>query len=463
LKKVGFSLSNFSSLGISENLEKILKTYGITLPTPIQEKAIPAVMEGQDVIAQAQTGTGKTFAFILPILEKIDPSKDHVQALIVTPTRELALQITNEIEKFLEHIKDIKVLAVYGGQDVEKQLNKLKKNVQIVVGTPGRLLDHIRRETVQLSKATFLVLDEADQMLHIGFLHEVEEIISETPPTRQTMLFSATIPDDIKNLAKRHMKQPQYIQVEKTQAPALSIKQLAIFTTDRGKQALLMQLIETHRPFLAVIFCRTIRRVSKLYDALKANGFQCDELHGDLSQAKRERVMERFRKAEMQLLVATDVAARGLDVEGVTHVFNYDIPQDTESYVHRIGRTGRAGSEGLAITLYAAKDRQALDSIEKDLNIKINKQNSENESSEVGTKPNRPRRQEERRGERTFEKQKRSEPKQAGKKKPRRSDGTKNERSRSVVENKQGRTGRPSGEGRSSKRGYSGASKRKGR
>jgi ATP-dependent RNA helicase DeaD len=458
LKKVGFSLSNFLSLGISENLEKILKTNGITLPTPIQEKAIPAVMEGQDVIAQAQTGTGKTFAFILPILEKIDPSMEHVQALIVTPTRELALQITNEIEKFLEHIKDIKVLAVYGGQDVEKQLNKLKKNVQIVVGTPGRLLDHIRRGTVQLSKVTFLVLDEADQMLHIGFLHEVEEIISETPPTRQTMLFSATIPDDIKNLAKRHMKQPQYIQVEKTQAPALSIKQLAIFTTDRGKQALLMQLIETHRPFLAVIFCRTIRRVSKLYDALKANGFQCDELHGDLSQAKRERVMERFRKAEMQLLVATDVAARGLDVEGVTHVFNYDIPQDTESYVHRIGRTGRAGSEGLAITLYAAKDRQALDSIEKDLNIKIKKQNSENESPEVGTKPNRPRRQGESRGERSY-----AETKQAGKKKPRRSDGPKIERSRSVVENKRGRTGKPSSEGRSSKRGYSGASKRKGR
>ncbi|HJV18036.1 MAG TPA: DEAD/DEAH box helicase [Bacillales bacterium] len=451
-------MSNFLSLGISENVERILKTNGIILPTPIQEKAIPAVMEGQDVIAQAQTGTGKTFAFILPILEKMDPSKEHVQALIVTPTRELALQITNEIEKFLEHIKDIRVLAVYGGQDVEKQLNKLKKNVQIVVGTPGRLLDHIRRGTVQLSKVTFLVLDEADQMLHIGFLHEVEEIISETPPTRQTMLFSATIPDDIKNLAKRHMKQPHYIQVEKTQAPALSIKQLAIFTTDRGKQALLMQLVETHRPFLAVIFCRTIRRVSKLYDALKAHGFQCDELHGDLSQAKRERVMERFRKAEMQLLVATDVAARGLDVEGVTHVFNYDIPQDTESYVHRIGRTGRAGSEGLAITLYAAKDRQALDSIEKDLNIKIKKQNSENENSEVGTKPNRPHRQSESRGERPY-----VETKQAGKKKPRRSNGTKMERSRSSVENKQGRTGRPSSDGRSSKRGYSGASKRKGR
>jgi ATP-dependent RNA helicase DeaD len=380
-KKVGFFLSNFLELGISENLAEILKTNGITQPTAIQEQAIPAVMEGKDVIAQAQTGTGKTFAFVLPILEKIDPNKEYVQALIVTPTRELALQITNEIEKFLENINDIKVLAVYGGQDVEKQLNKLKRNIQIVVGTPGRLLDHIRRETVQLSKVSFLVLDEADQMLHIGFLHEVEEIINETPISRQTMLFSATIPDDIRKLAKKHMELPKYIQVEKTQAPALTINQVAIHTTDRGKQALLMQLIEKHRPFLAVIFCRTKRRVSKLYDALKANGFQCDELHGDLSQAKRERVMERFRKAEMQLLVATDVAARGLDVEGVTHVYNYDIPQDTESYIHRIGRTGRAGSTGLAITLYADKDLQELESIEKDLSIKIEKQDNDNESS----------------------------------------------------------------------------------
>jgi ATP-dependent RNA helicase DeaD len=377
---VGFFLSNFLKLGISENLAEILKTNGITLPTPIQEQAIPAVMDGQDVIAQAQTGTGKTFAFVLPILEKIDPNKEYVQALIVTPTRELALQITNEIEKFLEYIKDIRVLAVYGGQDVEKQLNKLRRNVQIVVGTPGRLLDHIRRETVQLSKVSMLVLDEADQMLHIGFLHEVEEIINETPISRQTMLFSATIPDDIRKLAKKHMELPKYIQVEKTQAPAMTINQVAIHTTDRGKQALLMQLVEKHQPFLAVIFCRTKRRVSKLYDALKANGFQCDELHGDLSQAKRERVMERFRNAEMQLLVATDVAARGLDVEGVTHVYNYDIPQDTESYIHRIGRTGRAGSTGLAITLYADKDRLELEAIEKDLNIKIEKQDSGIES-----------------------------------------------------------------------------------
>ncbi len=371
-------MGNFLSLGISESIVDILKMNGITVPTPIQKQAIPVVFAGRDVIAQAQTGTGKTFAFVLPILQKIDPNVDAIQALIVTPTRELALQITAELNKFIEHLKEIRVLAVYGGQDVEKQLNKLKKKLQIVVGTPGRLLDHIRRGTVDLSRVSFLVLDEADQMLHIGFLHEVEEIINQTPSSRQTMLFSATMPDEIKKLAKKHLQSPQSIQVEKTQAPALTIEQIAIATTDRGKQAELIGLIEQHRPFLAVIFCRTKRRVSKLYDALKANGFSCEELHGDLSQGKRERVMESFRRAEIQLLVATDVAARGLDVDGVTHVFNYDIPQDTESYVHRIGRTGRAGNKGLAITLYSPKDIQALESIEKDLKISIQKQKSEN-------------------------------------------------------------------------------------
>ncbi|WP_312474259.1 DEAD/DEAH box helicase [Neobacillus sp.] len=375
-------MSDFLSIGISETLVDKLRDYGIAKPTPIQEQAIPFVMDGNDIIAQAQTGTGKTFAFILPILEKINRNAGHVQALIVTPTRELALQITEEIEKLIANIEGVDVLAVYGGQDVVKQLKKLKRNPQIVVGTPGRLLDHIRRETVRLSEISFLVLDEADQMLHIGFLNEVEDIIRETPENRQTMLFSATIPPEIRKLAKKHMREPEYIQVEKTQGPADNVKQIAIHTTDRAKQATLIQLVETHRPFLAVIFCRTKRRVSKLYDVLKANGFSCDELHGDLSQAKRERVMKSFRDAEIQLLIATDVAARGLDVEGVTHVFNYDIPQDAESFVHRIGRTGRAGMTGLAITFYSSADRPMLDTIEKELNITIQKQNIGNTEEE---------------------------------------------------------------------------------
>lgn len=369
-------MSDFVSLGISEVLVEKLRGQGVAKPTPIQEQAIPFVMKGNDIIAQAQTGTGKTFAFILPILEKINHDAEHVQALVVTPTRELALQITDEFEKMIADIEGVDVLAVYGGQDVAKQLKKLKRNPQIVVGTPGRLLDHIRRETVRLSEISFLVLDEADQMLHIGFLGEVEDIIRETPASRQTMLFSATIPPEIRQLAKKHMREPEYIQVEKTQGPADNVNQVAIHTTDRAKQGTLIQLVESYRPFLAVIFCRTKRRVSKLYDVLKANGFSCDELHGDLSQAKRERVMKRFRDAEVQLLIATDVAARGLDVEGVTHVFNYDIPQDAESYVHRIGRTGRAGMTGLAITFYSSADEPMLELIEKELNITIQKQNN---------------------------------------------------------------------------------------
>ncbi|MBS4213457.1 MULTISPECIES: DEAD/DEAH box helicase [Neobacillus] len=378
-------MSEFLSLGISTTVVDKLRGCGIATPTPIQYRAIPIIMKDKDTIAQAQTGTGKTLAFILPILEKLNRNDGHIQALIVTPTRELALQITDEIEKLIHDFDDINVLAVYGGQDVDKQLKKLKNHPQIVVGTPGRLLDHIRRETIQLANVSYLVLDEADQMLHIGFLSEVEEIIKETPASRQTMLFSATIPPEVKKLANKYMRTPEYIQVEKVQGPADNVKQIAIHTIDRAKQATLIQLIETHRPFLAVIFCRTKRRVTKLYEILKSHGFPCDELHGDLSQAKREQVMKRFRDAEIQLLIATDVAARGLDVEGVTHVFNYDIPQDPESYIHRIGRTGRAGTKGLAITLYSTKDRPTLDLIEKELNIRINKQNLGNANKEKET------------------------------------------------------------------------------
>lgn len=391
-------MKNFTSLGISEGLTQNLHLQGITEPTPIQEKAIPLLMDGKDIIAQSQTGTGKTFAFVLPILEKLDPEIPSIQALIVTPTRELALQITNEIQKLIENIEGINILAVYGGQDVESQLKKLKKSIHIVIGTPGRLLDHIRRETVDFSKASFLVLDEADQMLHIGFLDEVEEIIKQTPKTRQTLLFSATMPDEIRRLAKRHMYKPENIQIEKTQAPLANIKQIAISTTDRAKQNDLMESLRMYQPFLGVIFCRTKRRVSKLNDALKANGFNCDELHGDLSQAKREQVMKKFREAKLQYLVATDVAARGLDVEGVTHVFNYDMPLDTESYIHRIGRTGRAGNDGLAVSFYALKDKPQLEMIQSELNIKIEKKNIGNakrDDSEQAGKENE--------GSRSFE------------------------------------------------------------
>lgn len=374
-------MSDFSSLGISEGTYRKLNSYGIVAPTPIQEQAIPIILSGKDLIGQAQTGTGKTLAFILPILERIERNSPAIQALIVAPTRELALQITEETNKLIAEMEGLYVLAAYGGQDVEKQLRGLQNGVQIVVGTPGRLLDHIRRKTIVLDEVSFLVLDEADQMLHIGFLDEVETIIKETPLNRQTMLFSATIPPEIKQISKKYMSAPKSIQIEKTQGPAQTVKQLAIHTTDRAKQGTLIKLLESHRPYLAVIFCRTKRRVSKLYSALREKGFLCDELHGDLSQAKREQTMKRFREREIKYLIATDVAARGLDIEGVTHVFNYDIPQDSESYIHRIGRTGRAGMTGLAITLYSSADRSTLDSIENELNIGIPKKNIGNANS----------------------------------------------------------------------------------
>ncbi|MDM5462518.1 DEAD/DEAH box helicase [Bacillus cereus] len=367
-------LKNFLELGISETFNHTLRENGITEATPIQEKAIPVIMSGKDIIGQAKTGTGKTLAFVLPILEKINTESSDVQALIVAPTRELALQITAEIKKMLVHREDINVLAIYGGQDVAQQLRKLKGNTHIVVATPGRLLDHIRRETIDLSNLSTIVLDEADQMLYFGFLYDIEDILDETPDSKQTMLFSATMPKDIKKLAKRYMEEPQMIQVQSEEVTVDTIEQRVIETTDRAKPDALRFVMDRDQPFLAVIFCRTKVRASKLYDDLKGFGYNCAELHGDIPQAKRERVMKSFREAKIQYLIATDVAARGLDVDGVTHVFNYDIPEDVESYIHRIGRTGRAGGSGLAITFVAAKDERYLEEIEKTLGAPLQRE-----------------------------------------------------------------------------------------
>lgn len=368
-------VTDFTKLGFRPEVNTTLESQGITNPTHIQEKTIPVLLTGKDVMAQAQTGTGKTLAFALPILEKIDENKNDIQALIITPTRELALQITSEIQKLVsDQDKDVNVLAVYGGQDVDKQMKKLAGTTHMVIGTPGRLLDHLRRGTIQFAHLSMLVLDEADQMLQMGFLNEVEAIIQQTPTRRQTMLFSATLPKEIRTLAGKYMRQPEDIRVKGKRMTVDQVRQVVVETTDRKKQDTLVHLIEQHRPFLAIIFCRTKRRAKKLNENLKALGYATDELHGDLSQSKREQVMKRFRDAKIQLLVATDVAARGLDVEGVTHVFNYDIPHDAESYVHRIGRTGRAGEEGLAFTLVAPKDRQYLTLIEKGINQSLEKQ-----------------------------------------------------------------------------------------
>ncbi len=366
-------MPNFQQLGIDEQRVRKLKEQGITEPTPVQQESIPLLLQGKDVIARAKTGTGKTLAFMLPILQHIDPKRAYPQALIIAPTRELALQITEEAKKLTAGEPDgIKILAVYGGQDVEKQLRKLEGGRQLIIGTPGRLLDHLRRGTLELGGVKQLVLDEADQMLHMGFLDEVEALIHALPYRRQTMLFSATMPAGVKQLAGNYMNQPVDIVIKgASPIPLEQIQQVVVECTDRSKQDALRAMIEEHNPFLAIIFCRTKRRATTLNEALLAHGYQSDELHGDLSQAKREAVMKRFREAKLQLLVATDVAARGLDVEGVTHVFNYDMPHDVESYIHRIGRTGRAGGSGMAITFAAGKDLNDLQRIEEGISQRL--------------------------------------------------------------------------------------------
>lgn len=382
-------LANFNNWGFSKGLLDALQKQGITQPTPVQEASIPVLLTGEDVIVQAQTGTGKTLAFLLPLIEKISVNRPDAQALIITPTRELALQITQEARKLAEGKEGLSVLAAYGGQDVERQLRKLKNGTQLIIGTPGRLLDHLRRGSLTLGAVRYLVLDEADQMLHMGFLAEVEDIISGIPRSRQTMLFSATMPDNVKRLAKAYMKQPKDIKITPASRQTLdSIKQIVISCTDRGKQNALIQSIKTQRPYLAVIFCRTKRRASTLNEALQEAGFSSDELHGDLSQSKREQVMRAFRNAKLELLVATDVAARGIDVEGVTHVYNYDIPQDVDSYIHRIGRTGRAGEKGIAITFASPRDIEALRLIEQGIGKRLERQDFHGETQGASTSSN---------------------------------------------------------------------------
>ncbi|HZJ76485.1 MAG TPA: DEAD/DEAH box helicase [Oscillospiraceae bacterium] len=365
-------MSDFIKLGIKEEILKPLKNEGILIPTPIQEKSIPVALEGKDLIAQAQTGTGKTLAFVLPVLENIKQHKKNVQALILVPTRELAIQITEETKK-LAKAKNINVLVVYGGQNINRQIHKLKGRIHIVIATPGRLLDHLRRGTIYLKDVSTLILDEADQMLDMGFLKEVEDIIKKVPPTRQMMLYSATIPKEIRELTNKHMKEPLEIRIKGNTVTLDEIKQIVVETVDRYKQEALMHTIKEQKPFLSIVFCRTKRRVRALNRVLIQKGFLSDELHGDMTQAKRERVMKTFRNLKLQVLVATDVAARGLDIEGITHIFNYDIPNNAESYIHRIGRTGRAGEKGTAITFVTPKDRKFLNMIEKGTNQKIKK------------------------------------------------------------------------------------------
>ncbi|MBO8173228.1 MAG: DEAD/DEAH box helicase [Bacillaceae bacterium] len=360
----------FEQLGLKKEVLQGVKSAYYKEPTPIQEKAIPLILEGKDVIGQAQTGTGKTAAFVLPILHNLDPNKKDVQALILTPTRELALQIVEDVRHLGQHL-DIGVISLHGGQDISRQINRLEGKKHIVVGTPGRINDHLNRGTVHFGRIRTLVLDEADKMLEMGFREEVEEILYRTAADKQVLLFSATMPEEVKKLAHRFMKQPPHVKIKGRQATAETTRQYYYLINQSEKWDALMQVVEEEKPFLCIIFANTRRRVDQLTARLQENGFEAEALHGDLSQRKRQRLMEQFRDVKFQYLVATDVAARGLDIEGVTHVINYDIPSDKESYIHRVGRTGRAGEEGVAISFVTPRQKVTFKRIEKGIKGKI--------------------------------------------------------------------------------------------
>ncbi len=353
----------FSELKLDKRLLKAVENIGFEEATPIQSETIPLALEGKDVIGQAQTGTGKTAAFGLPMLDKIDTEKSAIQGLVIAPTRELAIQTQEEIYR-LGKEKRIKVQAVYGGADIGRQIKSLKNNPHIVVGTPGRMLDHINRRTLKLDKVETLVLDEADEMLNMGFLEDIEAIISKVPETRQTLLFSATMPDSIKRIGVKFMKEPEHVKIKAKEMTANLIDQYFVQCKEFEKFDVMTRLFDVQNPELTIVFGRTKRRVDELARGLEMRGYKAEGIHGDLPQHKRMSILKAFKNDEIDILVATDVAARGLDISGVSHVYNYDIPQDPESYVHRIGRTGRAGKEGMSVTFVTPNEMSYLHVIE---------------------------------------------------------------------------------------------------
>ena len=359
-------LEQFQNLNISEVIIRALNEMGFEEPTPIQAESIPVAMSGSDMIGQAQTGTGKTAAYGIPVLEKIlkaEPSKD-IQTVVLSPTRELAMQVAEELNH-LAQFTNIQALPIYGGQDMERQLRRLRKCPQIIVATPGRLIDHMKRGTIDLSHITTIVLDEADEMLDMGFIDDINLIMAATPNTRQTLLFSATMPKPIQQLAETFLHDPLIIRMKAKEVTMDLIEQSYIEVPDRQKFDILCRLLDLQEPDLAIIFVRTKRRVDEVSEALKKRGYSAEGIHGDLTQAKRDTVIRQFREKTIDILVATDVAARGLDISGVTHVFNYDLPQDPESYVHRVGRTGRAGQSGEATTFVIPREMEHLRTIER--------------------------------------------------------------------------------------------------
>lgn len=355
---------SFHSLGLSETRTRHLEELGFTAPTPIQAQAIPHLLSGRDVVGQAQTGTGKTAAFSLPILERIDIKSTAVQALILTPTRELALQVCQAIRSFIDD-RRLKVVTLYGGQAIETQIGRLQRGAQIVVGTPGRILDLLSRGDLKLNQVNWLVLDEADEMLNMGFIQDVEKILSQAPTERQTAFFSATMDPSIRKLVTKFLRSPVTVTIEQPKAAPTRINQVA-YLVPRGwtKARALLPILELEDPESALIFVRTRKSAAELTSQLQAAGHSVDEYHGDLSQTQRERLLLRLRQRQVRWVVATDIAARGIHVDDLTHVINYDLPDSVENYVHRIGRTGRAGKEGTAISIIHSLDRRKLRDIE---------------------------------------------------------------------------------------------------
>ncbi len=381
-------MSGFKDLGLPESILKTLEELGYEEPTPIQEQAIPELMAGHDVIGQAQTGTGKTAAFGLPLLSYLDPDSQETQAIVLTPTRELCIQVTQALRSYAEHL-GIEVLAVFGGQAVATQTSRLRGGAQVVVATVGRMLDLSTRGALVLTSARYVVLDEADEMLDLGFIDDVERILRMCPGGRQTALFSATIPPPVERLADRYMYNPVTIRVTPKQLTVDKIEQAFVEVAPREKTDQLVEVLNAEDPEQAIIFCRTKLGTARLDEELRRRGLKVKALHGDLSQGQRDGVMLAFKNHNLPLLVATDVAARGLDIEHVTHVINYDVPNVTETYVHRIGRTGRVGRTGRAITFVTPKQREDIDRIEREARTAIDEWERPEERIEHAPRPRR--------------------------------------------------------------------------
>jgi ATP-dependent RNA helicase DeaD len=361
----------FEELNLSKEINRAIADLGFEEATPIQSQSIPLLLEGKDVIGQAQTGTGKTAAFGIPAIEKIDTAIKDTQAVVLCPTRELAIQVAEGLNELIKYKKGIRVIPIYGGQSIDRQIRAVRKGAHIIIATPGRLLDHIDRKTVELENIKMFVLDEADEMLNMGFIDDIEKILKRVPKQRQTVLFSATMPKPILELSKKYLNKPEHIKVVHKELTVPNIQQFYYEIKPAAKLDVLTRLIDLHNPKLSLVFCNTKRGVDNLVSHLEARGYLADALHGDLRQSQRDKVMAKFRSGKLDLLVATDVAARGIDVDDIDAVFNYDMPQDEEYYVHRIGRTARAGRTGHAHTFVVGREFRTIKEIERYTNSKI--------------------------------------------------------------------------------------------